>query len=177
MNLALFMAVAQSVANVIAPKPAASAVLLPGAVELAWETAPGMTYRVYYAGQTLTWNGAPVTGKFPGSYEQAVDVGTNGAMTIGGLEPNRVYYFSVTATDTNGAESDLSPPFAQTSQPILVIHFPASSMGVEASTNLFDWQPRAALQRGVEWHMRFNPAVPREFYRTAVFNSQPTTNN
>lgn len=135
------------------PMPSATVAALGPAVHLAWDPAgDGLVYQVYY-------------GTFPHSYEHMLAVGTNCAATVKGLETGGVYYFAVTSVDGDGNESDDSPQAAGVGAPILELHFSDPGEALEASTNLSDWQQRAALQVADYWLVQIHAGVPQEFYR------------
>src|SRR5690348_12550098 len=71
-------------------------------VALAWDPSPDSNvagYNVYY-------------GTASHSYQAQVPVGTNVTATVSGLSDGTTYYFSVTAVDAAGIESDFSAELA-----------------------------------------------------------------
>jgi hypothetical protein len=93
-----------------APAPAASSPT--GTVALSWDVPLSETsaaplpnlagYVIYY-------------GTAPGAYSDAVDVGNTTAHTVTGLAPG-IYYFTVTAYDVSGNETDFSGEVSRTVQ-------------------------------------------------------------
>jgi chitinase len=105
-------------------------------ISLAWDpnTEPDLAgYRVHI-------------GDSSGVYHTTVDVGNVSSVIVSGLQDGRVYYFVLTAYDTNGTESDFSeevsgtpteppppPPPADTTAPAVSITSP-QNLGVVSGT-------------------------------------------
>jgi hypothetical protein len=144
--------------TVIAPAPA-SAILLPPQANVSWNASADDSvagYVVYY-------------GPAPFSFTNAIAVGTNLTVTVGALDYWGIYYFAVTAMDTNGVESDFSDEVPFLVPKVLELQFgDVPGDFVQASTDFVNWSPRAATRVGNAWHVVIDPSVPKEFYRSGA---------
>jgi fibronectin type 3 domain-containing protein len=128
---------------------------LPGYVALQWEAQPGMSYTVY-------------SGHRHNSYEYRKDCGTNAGAEVS-CPFGETRYFAVTATDTNGVESDLSSEFGPfTAAPVLEMNFDFTGTSLQSSADLSVWWNRLdAKLTPTGWRVLRNPNVNQEFYRVA----------
>lgn len=156
MNLAAYMIAAQIVANIVAPQ-AATVAIAPASVLLEWDAAPNAAAYNVYAG--LAHN----------SYDRVMAT-ANTSIEVTGLSFGFTNHFSVTCVDTNGVESDFAPDLALAPTPALIIFFPQPGTALQSSRDLSTWTARDAVLTNGVWHVRMNPALPMEFYRTL----QPT---
>jgi hypothetical protein len=93
------------------PYLAASTLIVKRALTLAWDpnTEPDLAgYTIYYGTQS-------------GIYDFTIDVGNVTQYTVTGLEPATQYYFSVTARDSSGNESDFSAELPAATDPMNLI--------------------------------------------------------
>ena len=77
-------------------------------VSLSWDANTETTlagYKVYYKADSIT---LPFDGTGAVEGTSPVDVHNQTTATVSGLDPNRAYYFAVTAYDTSGLESTYS---------------------------------------------------------------------
>jgi hypothetical protein len=150
-------------------------------VTLAWDTNPEPDlahYKVYVGTQSL-------------QYGVVLDAGLQTQKAISSLEPGRTYYFAVSATLSNGVESELSaevtytvpidgtnawsvPPrltfSASPSIPMLsFVVSQGSECFVQASEDLRSWQTVYITPPGpsgtIHWSDENAPNFPKRFYR------------
>lgn len=144
---------------------AASVSIPPAGASITWTAsvdAAVIGYHVYY-------------GTFQGTLTYEIDAGNNLTTTVVGLDVGRTYYFSVTAYDAAGCESDLSGEVPFVVSQTLVIDFGATRNApkvvapgsfLESSTDMVNWFPRDATLVSNQWHVVINQNIPREFYRS-----------
>jgi hypothetical protein len=150
-------------------------------VTLAWDTNPEpdlARYKVYVGTQSL-------------QYGVILDVGLQTQKVIPSLEPGRTYYFAVSATLSNGIESELSaevtyavpidgtnawsvPPrltfsISPTIPMLSYVVGQGSECFVQASEDLRSWQTVHVTPPGpagtVHWSDENAPNFPKRFYR------------
>jgi chitinase len=100
-------------------------------------------YKVYYKADSST---LPFDGTGAGGGSSPIDVHNQTTSTVTGLDPNKTYYFAVTAYDTSGTESEFSNivEIPESVPPVVSITFPANnatlsgtvSVTAEASDNV-----------------------------------------